>query len=85
MPARSGSSNVIEFTDSDRCGLSEPGVQPSFTADERRLGERAALVVTEIDELPWVDGRREFRSVLTVDCWPWRGEALGVDYVVSFL
>ena len=84
-PARSGSSNVIEFTDSDRCGLSEPGVQPSFTADERRLGERAELVVTEIEDIPWVDGRREFPSVLTVEGSQGLGEELGVDYWYSFL
>ncbi len=85
MPARSGSSNVIEFTDSDRCLLSEPEIQPSFTADERRLDERAELVTAEIEEIPWVDGRREFPAVLTVEGSQGLEQEAGVDYWRAYL
>lgn len=67
QPARSGSDNIIEFTDSDRCLLAEPVTLPRFTAAERLLEETPVPEVVEIEEIPWVDGEREFPDELMAD------------------
>ncbi len=85
MPARSGSSDVIEFVDSDRCGLSEPGVQPSFTANERRLDERVELIASEIENIPWVNQRREFPAELTAENFAGIGRDQLADFWYAYL
>ena len=85
MPARSGSSSTIEFVDSARCPLSEPGIQPAFTADERKLTEPVALFVAEIEDIPWVDGRREFPARLTIEGSQGLDEEQGINYWYAYL
>ncbi len=85
MPARSGSSSTIEFVDSDRCTLSEPGIQPAFTADERKLTEPVELFVAEIEDIPWVDGRREFPARLTIEGSQGLDEEQGINYWYAYL
>ncbi len=65
QPARSGSTNTMAFLDSDRCALSEAAIQYAFTAEERLLAERVKLVESNIDEIPWIDGTRQFPDELT--------------------
>jgi hypothetical protein len=85
LPVRSGSTNPIEFIDSDRCILSEPGIQPSFTADERKLPEPIKLAVVEIEDIPWIDGRREFPVGLTVEGEKGLDEEQGINYWYAYL
>ena len=85
MPARSGSTTPIEFIESDRCALSEAGVQAAFTADERRLAERVKVAAIDIDEIPWVDGKRKFPEVLTVEGSAGMEQELGVEYWKAYL
>ena len=85
QPARSGTPNPIDFTASDRCLLSEPGVQPSFTVEERRLEEKTRLAVVEVEEIPWIDGRRKFPVELTVEGSTNLEQETGVEYWNAYL
>ena len=85
LPARSGATETIDFIASDRCLLSEPGVQPSLTVDERRLVEKADLVVSVVEEIPWVDGQREFPGALTVEGSHGLAQETGVNYWNAYL
>ena len=85
MPAPSGSSSVIEFTNSDRCALSQPGVQSASTAGERRLDTRPVLVAIEIEDIPWVGGHKEFPAALTLEGSQSLEQDMGVDYWSAYL
>jgi hypothetical protein len=66
-PARSGSRNAMDFTESNRCALAEVAIQHASTAEERKLETRLEISESTIVEIPWVDGSREFPNELTVD------------------
>jgi hypothetical protein len=85
QPARSGSSNVLEFSDSDRCALSAASIQYAYTADERRLAEKAKIVSSEIEEIPWVDGVREFPEEITVEGSVGLDQSRGAEYWNAYL
>ncbi len=84
-PARSGSSNPIDFYTSDRCALAEAAIQYAFTADDRKLAEKAVLVSNEIDEIPWIDGVREFPVEITVEGSVGLDDLAGVQYWNAYL
>ena len=84
-PARSGSSDAMDFRASDRCSLAEAGIQYAFTAEERKLDEKAEIVAIEIDEIPWIDGSREFPSQITVEGSEGLDNELGLDYWSAYL
>jgi hypothetical protein len=85
QPARSGSTTPMEFRASDRCALAEASIQYAFTADERKLDEKVQIVSAEIDEIPWVDGTREFPSQITVEGSKGLDQDLGAAYWSAFL
>ncbi len=84
-PARSGSSNAMDFRSSERCALAEVQIQYAYTADERRLSEKAEIVASEIDEIPWIDGVREFPDEITVAGSEGLDQSTGVDYWNAYL
>lgn len=73
QPARSGGTIPMEFRASERCKNAEASIQYAFTADERRLAEKAEIIVIKIDEIPWLNGERAFPSEITL------GGSAGVD------
>jgi hypothetical protein len=84
-PARSGSSNSIDFYNSDRCALSDAAIQFGFTADERKLTEKAVLITSDIAEIPWIDGIREFPDEITVEGSEGIDDLTGVEYWNAYL
>jgi len=85
QPARSGSTTPMEFRSSDRCALADASIQYAFTADERKLAERTEIVAVEIDEIPWIDGVREFPDQITVAGSETIDPGQGVDYWTAYL
>jgi hypothetical protein len=75
----------LEFRASDRCALANVSVQYAFTADERKLTERAAIVAVDIDEIPWIDGEREFPEQITVEGSDGLEQESGLDYWRAYL
>ncbi len=66
LPVRSDATEPLEFTRSDYCSNTDPGIErPSFTADERRLAERTELTINNIEEIPWINGGRQLPIQLT--------------------
>lgn len=84
-PARSGSSDAMEFRASERCALAEASIQYAYTAEERKLAEKAEIAVVEIDEIPWIDGTKEFPSEITVAGSTETDNVLGTDYWRAYL
>lgn len=85
QPARSGSTTPMEFRASDRCALAEASIQYAFTAEERKLAEKAEIVAVEIDDIPWIDGIREFPAQITVEGSEGLDQQLGAEYWSAFL
>ncbi len=85
QPARSGSTTPMEFRASDRCQNAEARIQYAFTADERKLAERAKVVEIVIDEIPWIDGSRVFPDEITVAGSEGVSQAMGVNYWNAYL
>jgi hypothetical protein len=84
-PARSGSSNAMDFRTSDRCALADAEIQYAFTADERRLSEKAVIVSTDIDDIPWIDGVRKFPDEITVAGSEGLDQSTGAEYWNAYL
>jgi hypothetical protein len=84
-PARSGSTTPLEFRASDRCALAPAGIQYAFTAEERKLSERAEIASVDVDEIPWVDGARAFPSQLSVAGSEELSHEGGLDYWRAYL
>ena len=60
LPVRAGSTDRMEFTRSDYCSNADPAIElPSFTAGERRFGERRSVASFVIEDIPWINGARE--------------------------
>ena len=86
LPVRAGSTDRMEFTRSDYCSNADPGVElPSFTADERRFGERRSVVSAAIADIPWVDGARELPAELRAGSVLDLAPDESVDYWNAFL
>ena len=85
LPARSGSTTPLEFRASDRCALAPASIQYAFTAEERKLSERVEIVAVEIDDIPWVDGEREFPEQITVEGSEGLEQEAGLDYWKAYL
>jgi len=83
--ARSGSETPMEFRASDRCALAEVKVQYAFTDEERKLAQRVEIVETAIDEMPWVDGIREFPSQITAEGSKDLDHDTGIEYWSAYL
>lgn len=84
-PARSGSSDAMDFRASDRCALAEAGIRYGYTAKERKLAEKVEIVALEIDEIPWIDGTRKFPSQITVEGSKDLDGEVGADYWSAYL
>ena len=84
-PARSGSSNAMDFRTSDRCALADAEIRYAFTADERRLAEKTQIVSVDIDEIPWIDGVRKFPDEITVAGSEGLDQSVGAEYWNAYL
>lgn len=84
-PARSGSTDAMKFRASDRCALAEASIQYGYTAEERKLPEKAEIVSVEIDDIPWIDGFREFPSQITVNGSEDIDSVQGTEYWTAYL
>ncbi len=86
LPVRAGSTTAMEFIDSSFCSISDPGKErPSFTVEDRRLDERVELVVAEVEEIPWIDGEREFPEELSLESAAALDGGSGIDYWNAYL
>ena len=85
QPARSGSSTPIEFRASDRCALADASILYAFTADERELDEPFVRRVIEVQEIPWIDGVREFPGEITVAGSKGIDDETGLEYWRAYL
>ncbi len=85
-PVRPGSPEPIEFVESDFCSTADPGVErPSFTVEQRRLDERIDVGNSELVDIPWVDGEREFPIELENSAAADISPKASVDHWNSFL
>ena len=85
MPVRSGNTTPLEFRASDQCALADVGIQYAFTDEERKLSERVEIVAVEIEEIPWVDGTREFPEQITIEGSVGLDQKAGLDYWKAYL
>lgn len=85
-PVRSGSTEALEFVESDFCSITDPALErPSFTVEERRLDERMEITQILIDEIPWVAGERQFPAELSVGNNVESNNIAGADYWNAYL
>ncbi|NQW21043.1 MAG: hypothetical protein HQ477_10060 [Chloroflexi bacterium] len=84
-PVRSGSTTSIEYRASDWCTLAEASIQYAFTAEDRKLADRADITTIEIEEIPWIDGSREFPTQITVEGSIGLDRNVGANYWSAYL